>query len=145
MFFIHSHMMRGLAAFAPKSCESLSIKFPCKLSTIFLITIVCKSRDKNFSGVHEDKMSREVCILGSSFCGHIRMRRILGGTVLKLEDCCCVGIVALIWAGPIKKQSVGSITQMCLLNHCYVLGNVYRFCITDCTAHVLKNIGHKSH
>lgn len=106
-------MMRGSAAIAPKSCESLSIMFPCKLSAVFLITIVCKARGKNFLGVHEEKMSRDICILGSSFCSHIRMRRIMGGTVLKLEECCCVGIVALIWSGLMKEnQSVGSITQI---------------------------------
>lgn len=42
MFFIHSHMMSGQTVFAPKSCESVPLTFPCKLPTIILIAIVCK-------------------------------------------------------------------------------------------------------
>lgn len=71
------------------------------------------------------------------------MRRVLGCTVLKLEECYCVGIAALIWAS--LMQSGDSIAQMCILNHCCVLGSVYHCCTTDCTAGVLKNIAHKSH
>lgn len=68
------------------------------------------------------------------------MRGILGCTVLKLEECCYVGIAALIWSGLIKqKQSGDSVAQMCMLNHPCVLGNVYHSCTTDCTAGLLKN------
>lgn len=47
---------------------------------------------------------------------------------------------------PIEEKQAGySIAQLCVLNHCCVVGNVYHCCTTDCTAAVLKSTVSKHH